>query len=32
MEREKVVGSHEGTIDLKFELIFKNNTLKGGSL
>ena len=29
---EKVVGSHEGTIDLKSsELIFKNNTLKGGS-
>ena len=29
---EKVVGSHEGTIALKSsELIFKNNTLKGGS-
>ena len=29
---EKVVGSHEGTITLKSsELIFKNNTLKGGS-
>ena len=29
---EKVVGSHKGTIALKSsELIFKNNTLKGGS-
>ena len=31
-KEKKVVGSHEGTIALKSsELIFKNNTLKGGS-